>query len=91
MEEQLAHIEAKLEAIEERNRRVEADKAWEVSNFRSVVIAIVTFLFTMLALFLIGDQYPIRNAVITTLGFLLSIQSLPFLKKAWLTKRLKKS
>ncbi len=84
MEERLQKVEAQLLAIKERNARVEADKAWETSMFRSAVIAVITFLFTMLALFLIGDEFPVRNAVIATLGFLLSIQSLPFIKRWWL-------
>ena len=32
-------IEAELAAIKERNKRVEADKAWETSTFRRLLIA----------------------------------------------------
>ena len=89
MEERLIALEKEIETIKNRNIRVEADKAWETSVFRSAVIALITFLFTTLALLLIGDQFPVRNAVVATLGFLLSIQSLPFIKRWWLRRNQK--
>lgn len=77
-------IEAALRTIEERNRRVEADKAWEVSMFRRATIAITTYLIAVAALVSIGSERPFLDALIPTIGYVLSVQSLPILKKWWL-------
>lgn len=87
MEERITTLENDVKSIQERNARVEADKAWETSAFRAGAIACITFLFTLLTLWLIGDAYPLRNALIATAAFLLSIQSLPFLRNWWLRGR----
>ena len=79
-------IEAALRTIEERNRRVEADKAWEVSMFRRVTIAITTYLIAVAALVSIGSERPFLDAFIPMIGYVLSVQSLPLLKKWWLTR-----
>ena len=39
----LRSIEERLSSIEERNRRVEADKAWETSWTRRLLIAVLTY------------------------------------------------
>lgn len=36
-------IEREIELLQERNRKVEADKAWETSTFRVVTIACITY------------------------------------------------
>lgn len=74
--------------IEERNRRVEAEKAWEASYTRVLWIGLLTYAIASAALYVNGNEHPIRNALIPTLGFVLSVQSLPFLKRAWIQRRL---
>ena len=37
-----SNFEQRLAAIEERNRRVETDKAWEISWMRRIAIAVMT-------------------------------------------------
>ncbi|MEW6748248.1 MAG: hypothetical protein AB1295_00910 [Candidatus Micrarchaeota archaeon] len=72
-----------IEAIKERNRRVEADKAWETSNARKLVIAVFTYLLAVAILISIGAPQPFLNALIPTAGFLLSTMTFGFLKKWW--------
>ena len=77
-------MEQKIQEIIERNKRVEADKAWETSVFRKFFIAILTY-FVILIIFLILEiQKPFINAIIPTTWFILSTLSLWFLKKIWL-------
>ncbi|MBI4135138.1 hypothetical protein HY477_00155 [Candidatus Uhrbacteria bacterium] len=76
-----------LEVIKERNRRVEADKAWEVSWIRRLFIAAVTYLTAGVWLVTIGDTNPWLKAFVPTAGYLLSTFSLPPLKKWWTEKR----
>ncbi len=81
------HISAVIERIQERNRRVEADKAWETSVVRISTIAVVTYICAVLVMYVIEVERPLLAAFIPALGYVLSTQSLPFLKSWWLSKR----
>ena len=48
-------IEERLNKIEDRNRRVEFDKAWETSFVRILSISIITYLAAFFALYSIGE------------------------------------
>lgn len=75
-----------IEALHERNERVEADKAWETSRFRVACIVVVTYLIAALVMYVIGVDRYLTDALIPTIGYLLSTQSLPFLKRWWIKK-----
>ncbi|MFA4941322.1 MAG: hypothetical protein WC582_01830 [Patescibacteria group bacterium] len=80
---ELQELKNEIEKIKERNARVEADKAWETSLFRKVLIAVLTYIVIVL-FFLVADlQKPFIGAVIPTVGFILSTLSVPFFKKIW--------
>jgi hypothetical protein len=80
-------IEERLAKIEERNARVEAEKAWETSVTRVASIAILTYVFACGALVAIGNTAPFLNAGIPVLGYLLSTISIPAMKHWWMNKR----
>ncbi len=75
-----------LEQIEERNRRVEADKAWETSKTRRIFIATITYTIATLFMWRIGVSDPMINALVPTGGYLLSTLSLSVVKSWWLKK-----
>jgi sterol desaturase/sphingolipid hydroxylase (fatty acid hydroxylase superfamily) len=77
------NLEERIANIEQRNKRVETDKAWEVSLTRKVAIAIFTYLAVALYMNAIGVGSPWLNAIIPTVGFLLSTLTLPFVKNFW--------
>jgi hypothetical protein len=80
----LADIQKRLQKIEARNKRVEKDKAWETSLMRKVAIAVVTY-FTLATYFaFVLKVNPWINAIVPTVGFLLSTLSLSLIKKIWL-------
>jgi hypothetical protein len=79
-------IEQEIVLIKERNKRVEADKAWETSNFRKTLIAVITYVIASFVLYFIGFKNFYLNALIPTIGYLLSAQSIPFIKRWWLEK-----
>lgn len=83
-------LENRLKKIEERNRTVEIDKAWETSTARKILIAIFTYLAIALYLNYIVGIDPWVNAIIPTVGFLLSTLTLPFFKEVWLKHIYKK-
>ena len=76
-----------IEEILKRNSRGELDKAWEVSRTRRAVIAVITYLTATAFLFLIGNDAPFINALVPTVGYLLSNLSLPFIKNWWLKRQ----
>ena len=91
MEERIKKIEEEIVTIKERNLRVEADKAWEVSSFRIFSITIITYIVAALVLYLVGANNFLLNALVPTAGFFLSVQSLPATKRWWVKKFLHKN
>ncbi len=83
----MMNIEDRIVAIEERNKRVEGDKAWEVSWARRLWIAALTYIFAALYFVMIESSHPWLNALIPTVGFIFSTLTLPLLKKMWLNKK----
>lgn len=69
--------------IEERNQRVETDKAWETSLTRRALLIIFTYLSVSLYFNFIKIDRPWLNAVVPSLAFLLSTLTLPFFKNVW--------
>jgi hypothetical protein len=86
MTDRIDDLEQAIRTIEERNKRVEADKAWETSFFRISSIAIFTYTVALVALWSFGASQPFLSALIPAFGFILSVQSLPFLKRWWIRK-----
>jgi hypothetical protein len=75
-----------LQAILERNKRVELEKAWETSSTRRAFIAVCTYIATAF-LFWINDlPIPLLQALIPSAAYLLSTLSLPWLKRTWAKK-----
>lgn len=79
-------IEERLKNIENRNKRVENDKAWETSKTRIFLIIIMTYIFATLYLMLADTTNPFLGSVVPCVGFLLSTQSLKIIKRIWIKK-----
>lgn len=86
MEEKIKQIELEIKTLKERNRRVEADKAWETSRFRVFSLMVVTYIVASIILFTIGAKNYFLNALLPTIGYFLSTQSLPKIKEWWVKK-----
>lgn len=76
----------RLERVEKRNRRVENEKAWEVSIFRRLAIVAITYVTTLVLLYSIGSARPFLEALVPSTGYLLSMLSLPILKRWWISQ-----
>lgn len=83
----MENIEQRIQKIEERNKKVEDDKAWETSWTRRGLLALFTYLAIGIYMWAIEIERPWLNAVIPTVGFMLSTFTMPFFKKAWLKKQ----
>lgn len=82
----MASIEARLVAIEKRNARVEADKAWETSFARRGLLALFTYLAIGIYFSAIGVPNPWLNAIVPAVAFMLSTLTLPFFKRMWMER-----
>lgn len=80
-------LEKRVERLEARNRRVEADKAWETSWIRRLLISSLTYLIVLCYLSVIGAEHPLLAAIVPALGFLLSTMVLRRVKAAWQHRR----
>lgn len=79
----MENLEQRIAQIEDRNRRVEKDKAWERSGTRTLAICVITYLIAAVTLFAIGGDNIFLSALVPVFGFYLSIQSLPFIRSWW--------
>ena len=77
------NFKKEIRKIQERNKRVELDKAWETSKTRKVSIAVLTYLVMVLVMYSLNMESPFIGAIIPTLGFTLSTFSLDFIKVFW--------
>lgn len=84
-------MKAAIEAIKQRNQRVEIDKAWETSKTRKFLISIMTYIIIVIFLFLIEAPNPFINAIVPVIGFLLSTLTLSWCKEKWMQKIQKKN
>lgn len=85
----LENLELEISQIKERNKKVEVDKAWETSYARKIIIAILTY-FVIVIFFIFAElPKPFINAIVPTIGFVLSTLSIPIFKKIWIRYYLK--
>lgn len=73
-------IEERLNLIEQRNTRVDANKRWETSWIRRIAVAVLTYLVICLFLYEIEENQIFLKALVPMLGFILSTISLRFLR-----------
>ena len=76
-------IEERLAAIEARNEKVEADKAWETSWTRRISIMILTYLVVVAYLHFVVRIDPWINAIVPVIGFMLSTLTVRVIRKLW--------
>ena len=79
-------LEKRIKKIEERNKKVELDKAWESSRTRKILIILMTYVFAVLYLKIADTTNPYFGAVVPCVGFYLSTQSINLVKNFWLKK-----
>lgn len=82
--EEIESLKKRIDVLETRNRRVEADKKWETSYTRRVLLFLSTYIAIGLYMWAIVVPRPWLNAIVPSVGFLLSTLTLPFFKNLWL-------
>jgi hypothetical protein len=79
-------LETRIKIIENRNKRVEADKAWEGSWARKLSIMALTYLVVAAYLYFVVKINPWINALVPVIGFFLSTLTVSLVKKIWISK-----
>lgn len=77
-------IEKEITFLKQRNERVEANKAWETSAFRTVIIALLIYVVVSVVFYVTNVSRPLISAIIPPIGYIFSMQSLPFVKHWWI-------
>lgn len=83
----MENLEQRIQEIEERNKSVEADKAWETSRTRRILLMMFTYLAIGAYMWAIDIPRPWLNSVVPAVAFMLSTLTVPFFKKIWLKIR----
>ena len=77
-------LEKRVEAIEKRNKKVETDKAWEISWTRRVCIMLLTYVVVIAYSYVIRKSDNIFfSSLVPVIGFTLSTMSLNLIRKFW--------
>jgi len=79
----LNELNKEVTKIQERNKKVELDKAWETSLFRRLFLAVLTYIAALAFLLIINAPQPYLASIVPAGAYLLQQYSLPFMKKVW--------
>lgn len=80
-------LQQRIELLEARNKRVEADKAWEGSWQRRLLIMALTYVVVVCYLHFVVHIEPWINAFVPVIGFFLSTLTVSLVKQHWLKSR----
>lgn len=78
-------LKKEIEKIQERNRRVELDKAWETSWTRKIIISILTYIIVVIFFYFAQLPKPFVNSIVPAVAFILSTLSFNLIKKIWIS------
>ncbi len=82
-------LESRVLEIESRNRKVEADKAWETSWTRRLLLTAFTYLAVAVYLRAIAVPRPWQNAIVPAVAFMISTLTMQWFKGFWMKYRQK--
>ena len=83
-------MDADIDSIKQRNARVEADKAWEISLTRRAIIVIGTYIAVGLYLTYLEVDRAWLHALVPPMAYMLSTLGLGAVKAVWLKHLYKK-
>jgi len=78
-------LEQRVREIEARNSRVEAEKAWETSWTRRLLLMVFTYLGLSVYFWAIDVKDPWLNGIVPAAAFVISTSSMPFFRRHRIT------
>lgn len=85
----LEELKSEIDQIKARNKKVEADKAWETSLLRKVIVVVLTYIVVVIFFVTAKLPEPFINAIVPSLAFILSTLTVPVFKN-WYIKKIYK-
>jgi hypothetical protein len=85
--EEIRKLENEIRALKQRNTAVELDKAWETGWIRKILIGVFTYLAIFIYMWGVKIDRPWLNAIVPTIGFLLSTLIMSYFKKLWIKSK----
>jgi hypothetical protein len=82
----LKSLQKEIDAIKARNKKVEADKAWETSWTRKLIVFLLTYIVVVIVFFVVELPDPFLNAIIPSVAFVLSTLTVPIVKDWWIKR-----
>lgn len=82
-------LEQRVAKLEARNRRVEADKAWETSWTRRLMLTSLIYIIMVFYLNFVVHIEPWINALVPVIGYVLSTLSIGFIKQRFIDRQRK--
>jgi hypothetical protein len=79
----MADLEKRVAAIEARNRKVEADKAWELSWTRRLAVMLLIYATIGVYLHFVVHISPWINGLVPVIGYFISTITMQKLKQWW--------
>jgi hypothetical protein len=83
----IEELQSEIDQLKARNKKVEADKAWETSKTRKGLILVLTYCVMVLFFWSSGIGNAFINAIVPSIGFFLSTLSISVVKKEWMKIR----
>lgn len=83
-------LEERVAKLENRNQKVEGNKAWETSWTRRGAIMVATYITVAFYLRFVLHISPWINAFVPVIGFMFSTLTITKLKQHWLARRLRR-
>ena len=74
------------ETLQDRNKRVDANKAWETSLTRRSLIAAFTYIVVGFYLMFLDITHPWLHALVPSMAYVVSTLTLPLAKTIWIEK-----
>ena len=82
----IEELKKEIDEIKIRNKQVEADKAWETSWTRKILVLALTYIVIVIFFFVAKLPKPFTNAIVPSTAFVLSTLTVPVFKKWWLNR-----
>lgn len=87
VEERICQLEQSILEIQNRNKAVELNKAWETSWFRRLFIIIGTYVAVFSYFIWLNINSPFLNALVPPVAYFISTLTLPIVKSVWASRR----
>lgn len=80
-------LNQQLKEVQNRNKRVEIDKAWETSLTRRLIIVLLTYFVMVLFFFFARLPKPFINAIVPAVAFVISTMTIDAVKRIWIRQK----